>query len=50
MQKAASFWIKKWGNQFVERAQEVVFKQVASKMFQFVCNTFTNVQLSKKIQ
>jgi hypothetical protein len=39
---------KKWGNQFVERVQEVVVKQVATKMFQFVCNTFTNVQLTKK--
>jgi hypothetical protein len=41
---------KKWRNQFVERVQEAVFKLVASKMFQFVCNTFTNVQFSKKIQ
>jgi hypothetical protein len=39
---------KKWVNQFVERVQETIFKQVASKMVQFVCNT--NFQLSKKIQ
>jgi hypothetical protein len=42
---------KKMGNRFVrfvERVQEAIFKQVASKMFQYVFITFTNVQLTKK--